>query len=67
MSPTLSVAATLPGIIKRQSESRNQRAIAPVDNVHVELCKLIARTPDIEVAAVAEPEAAESVDTVVPT
>ena len=44
----------------------NAIATAPMDNVLAELRELIARTPNVEINAVAEPEAAESVDTVVP-
>ncbi len=38
----------------------NAIATAPMDNVLAELQELIARTPNIEVNAVAEPEAVES-------
>ena len=44
----------------------NVIAIAPKDNVLAELRELIARTPDVEVNAVAEPEAFESEDAAVP-
>ena len=43
----------------------NAITTAPMDNVLAELHELIARTPDIEVNAVAESEAAESEDAVI--